>query len=163
MNIISSWYIANNFIKKSLEEKNYITTLKLNCLIYLLYSSYLYKYEEKIFVENFIKTEKGPVLPNINFKFGCFKDKVITKYAKDSSGNIITLKEFGEFELELSYIWNKYKNMSDIEILHIVNKGIMISNKNNNEIINDKEILADEIKRNEEILKRRKILNNNLK
>ena len=42
MNIIYGWNIANSILIKSFKDKIYITPLKLNCLVYLLYSEYLY-------------------------------------------------------------------------------------------------------------------------
>lgn len=146
MNIICGWNVANSFIKKSFEDKIYITPLKLNCLIYLLYSEYLFKTGEKIFDELFIKTEKGPVLPTIEFKFGCFKNNVITQYAKDARNNVMLVN--GDFFEEILYsIWNKYKNMGYIEILTFINDNNLICNKENNDYIYDQEILEDEIKR----------------
>lgn len=42
MNVICSWNVANGFIEKSYEDGIYITPQKLNYLIYLLYSDYLF-------------------------------------------------------------------------------------------------------------------------
>ena len=42
MDIVCGRDIANSILKKSFEEEKYITPLKLNCLVYLLYTEYLY-------------------------------------------------------------------------------------------------------------------------
>ena len=46
--MISGWVVANSILKKSFEENIYITPLKLNYLVYLLYSNYLYNKNEKL-------------------------------------------------------------------------------------------------------------------
>lgn len=155
MSIISGWSIANSFLEKSFEEKIYITPLKLNCLVYLLYSDYLFSSGEILLNEPFVKAEQCPILPTIESKFRSFKNKVIKKYAKNAAGNIMVAT--GKlFEERLSYIWNNYKNMSDIEILTFINDTSSLNNKKNNDIISDIEILDDEIKRNETALEKAK-------
>ena len=47
MDVISGWHAANSILKKSFEEKNYVTLFKLNCLVYLIYSEYLYLHGEE--------------------------------------------------------------------------------------------------------------------
>jgi len=147
-NIICGWNIANSIIKKSFEERIYITPLKLNCLVYLLYSNYLFKTGEKLFNEPFIKNKNGPIVPTIDYKFSCFENNIITKYAKDACGKIIFIN-FNCLEKILLDIWNSYKNMSDIELLTFINETSSIFKKENNEIIYDIEILDDETKRNQ--------------
>jgi len=163
MDVICGWNVANAFLKKSFEERIYVTPLKINCLVYLLYSDYLFKSGETLFSEPFIKTEKGPVLSTVEAKFGSFKNNIISKYAKDAKGHICGVN--GElFDEELLFIWNKYKNMSDIEILKFINRSEVFHKKEIDDIISDEEILEDEIKRNEIILQnaklnRKKLLN----
>ena len=120
MNIVCSWHVANTFIKKAFEEGIYFTPLKLNCLIYLLYSNYLYNTGKALFNEPFLKTSKGPILVNIEAKFGSFKERKIFEYAKDSTGTVYLLSG-DDFLASLLYIWNLYKNMSDIEMLTFLN------------------------------------------
>lgn len=155
MNVLSSLHVANSFLVKSFNERKYITPLKLNCLVYLLYSDFLYETGEKLFSELFEKTERGPVLPSVDFKFGCLGNNVITKYAKDATGRVFVI-EGDHFEETLDYIWNGYKNMSDTEVLEIVNSGYEYSKKEENETLSDEEILSDEIKINEEKLENAK-------
>lgn len=156
MNVICSWNVANSFIKKSFEERIYITPQKLNYLIYLLYSDYLFQTGEKLFNEEFIKTDKGPVLPNVEFKFGCFKNNVITEYATDAVGKIFVVSS-SFFEERLSLIWNRHKNVSDMEILNFINSTSTILEKENGDYLTDVEILDDEVKRNALSLEKAKL------
>lgn len=120
MEVICSWNIANVFLKKSFKEGIYIAPLKLNFLIYLLYSHYLYNTGEKLFSEFFIKTNEGPLLANIKAKIGNFNNNVITKYAKDAVGNTYGVN--GDMlKAILDFIWNLYKYMDDHELLLFLN------------------------------------------
>ena len=140
MDVICGWNVANSILKKSFEEENYITPLKLNCMVYLLYSEYLYLTGEKLFNEFFEKTKFGPVVPSIYSKFGILKNNVITRYAKDALGKIICARN-DKFNECLSHIWEKYKNFSDDTILFYVESGIAVSKKQYGELLNDGDIL----------------------
>lgn len=153
MNVICSWHVANGFMEKSFEERICITPQKLNHLIYLLYSDYLFQTGEKLFNEEFIKTDKGPILPNVEFKFGSFKNNVITGYAKDALGKIFVVSS-PFFKERLSLIWNRYKDMSDMEILNYINSTSTTLEKENKDHISDMEILEDEVKRNTLLLEK---------
>lgn len=146
--MISGWLVANSILKKSFEDNIYITPLKLNYLVYLLYSNYLYRTGENLFNEPFEKTYLGPVVPTVQFKFGSFKKNKIDEYAKDALGNIKYVK--GDmFDNILNYIWDTYKYMSDVEIFILINNGDFYSNKKIGEVLSDTDILEDEKNRNE--------------
>lgn len=161
MEIICSWNIANTFLKRAFEEKLYFTKYKLNYLIYLLYSHYLYNTGQKLFSEIFIKTNEGPVLVNIESKFGGFNNNVITKYARDSKGNIYGI-DGDTLKVSLDYIWNLYKYISDDELLNFLNNNYSFSNKRDDEIITDIDILENEIRINEKLLEKAKGYRKNL-
>lgn len=155
MNVVCGWNVANSILKKSFEEENYITPLKLNCMVYLLYSEYLYLTGEKLFNEFFEKTKFGPVVPSIYSKFGTLKNNVITRYAKDANDRIMFVRN-DKFEECVSHIWEKYKNFSDDTILFYVESGVAVSNKQYGELLSDSDILQAEIYRNEFELKQAK-------
>jgi len=153
-NVICGWNIANSFLKKSFEERISITITKLNCLVYLLYSDYLYLFNCKLCNETFIKTDNGPVLPTIYAKFSSFGESIINRFACDSTGRIFMIKNTTDFENRLGYIWDWYKNISDVEMLDFVNQ--LIGEKANGQHLYDIDILEAEINRREEILKRQR-------
>ena len=155
MEIICGWYVANSILKKSFEEKNYITPLKLNCLIYLLYSGYLYLNENRLFNEVCEKTKLGPIVPSIYYKFNIFGNKVITKYAKDAKGRIMGISS-DTFDECLSRVWEKFKNMDDGTILSYIESGCRYSKREIGEILTDVDMLIDEISRKEKELENAK-------
>ena len=94
-------------------------------------------------------------MPNVEFKFGCFKNNVITGYAKDALGKIFVVSS-PFFKERLSLIWNRYKDMSDMEIINYINSTSTILEKENKDHISDMEILEDEVKRNTLLLEKAK-------
>ena len=159
MNVICGWYVANSILEKSFNDRDniYVTPLKLNCLIYLLYANYLYKTNISLCNEPFIKTKNGPVLPSVEFKFGSFRNNFINRFARDSVGKIFHIKNNFEFNECLSYIWSNYKYMSDVEIFNLVCNMDSFKKKEMYEVIDVSDILDDEIKRVEKKLEEVKL------
>ena len=108
-----------------------------------------------LFTELFMKTDEGLVLPSLDFKFGCFQNNVITKFAKDSRGKFFLINDDSFLEC-LSYIWSKYKYMSECEMLNSLNSTNAIKKREVYDVLSVEDILDDEIKRNEELLERAK-------
>lgn len=155
MDIVCGWHIANSILKKAFEEENYITPLKLNCLVYLLYTEYLYLNGDILCNELFVKTEFGPVLPSIYSKFHSFGNKVITKYARDSKGKARGVN--GDLFNEcLSHVWAKVKNVDDISTLSYVESGLGYSRREDEDILRENDMLMDEISRKEKELEKAK-------
>lgn len=155
MNIIYGWNIANSILIKSFKDKIYITPLKLNCLVYLLYSEYLYLTGEPLLTETFIKTAKGPIVPSIYYKFISYENYVINNYIKDAKGKVTYVKD-GIFDECLIRIWGVFKNKSDYDILSYIEDGNEYSKKNNEEQLNDIDILNDILTRKEKELENAK-------
>ena len=142
MNIIYGCHIANSILKKSSKDKIHITPLKLNCLLYLLYSEYLYLTGESLFNETFIKTTKGPIVPSVYYNLISYEKTLINNYIKDAKCKVIYVKD-GIFDECLNYICEKYKNKSVDDILSYIEDGTEYSKKNNEEQLNDIDILND--------------------
>ena len=155
MEIICGWHVANSILEKSFEEENYITALKLNYLVYLLYSEHLYLKGEGLFNELFEKTELGPVVPSVYSKFNLLSKKVITKYAKDASDRVRAIS--GDmFDDYLSRIWEKYKNIDEDTILSYIESGYGYSRREDGEALTEADILMDQISRKEKELEKAK-------
>lgn len=155
MEIICGWHAANSILEKSFEEENYITPLKLNCLVYLLCSEYLYLNGNGLFNEVCEKTELGPVVPSVYYKFNSFRNKVITKYAQDASGRTRGISS-DAFDECLSRVWEKFKNIDDDTTLAYIENGSGYSRRELGEILTEADMLMDEISRKEEELENAK-------
>lgn len=158
MNIVTGCVVANSILLKSFNEEVYIKPLKLNYLIYLLYSNYLYKTGEKLFTEPFVVTSRCPIVSSVHYKFSCFKNNVINKFSKDSMGNVFCAQG-EEYNKHLDEVWNKYKYYNEEELFNLINKenGAYYNAKvNKQNIIYDIDILDEMINKEEKVLKKAK-------
>ena len=153
MNVICGWNVANSILIKSFNDKIYVTPVKLNCLIYLLYGEYLYTTGDTLFSELFTKTENGPVLTTVYQKFNSYGNKIIKNYAKDAKDKTIYVDN-GIFVKCLNYIWDRYKNMSLDDLLLYIETGYTYRNKSMYDTINNIDVLNDMIIKKENELER---------
>ena len=101
------------------------------------------------------KTNLGPIVPSIYYKFNIFGKKVITKYAKDAKGRIMGISS-DTFDECLSRVWEKFKNIDDVTILSYIESGYGYSKREVGEILTDVDMLIDEISRKEKELENAK-------
>lgn len=84
-------YLANSIIKFANGKNIKINSIKLNNLIYLIYTDYFYHTQHKLFNEQFSLSHKGPIIPSIYFKFNSYGEDEIKTYASDSKRKIYTV------------------------------------------------------------------------
>ena len=162
--MINSTYVANSILRKYIENNIDITPLRLHCLIYLLYSNYLY-HEGVLFNESFILDNGIPKLPNLSYKFDCYQNKAIKSYAVNSIEEVLFVKEEDNiFNYCLNDLINKYWNYCDIDLLNYIKSECnLINSYKDSDVINVSDILEDEIKRNEKILVKAKKFKEDIK
>lgn len=155
MDIICGWHIANSILAKSFKDKIYIDYLKLNYLVYILYSDYLYWTGKKLSNETIVKRTNGPVMASIYQKFSCYGKDVIESYAKDARGSVryVTNETFNDC---LSHVWEKCKHKSNKDILSYIESGYGYSGKKIGEVLDEREMLKDVISRKEKELENAK-------
>lgn len=163
--MIGSTHVANSIIRKYKLIDERITPLRLHCLVYLIYSNYLYNSGKSLFNEPFVIDNGCPKIPNLWYKFDCYQNKAIKSYAINSIEEVLFVNEEDNiFNYCLNDLMNKYWNYCDIDLLnYIKNEGDLINNYKDGDIINISDILEDEIKRNEKILVRAKKFKDGLK
>lgn len=110
--LISPAHVANNFIKRGLDEDIDITPLKLQKLVYFLFVDYLKKTGDKLFNERFETWSKGPVIPSLYTEFSSYGWKPIKTFAEDSQGKSYAVVETGAFKESIDVVWNKFKDYS---------------------------------------------------
>ena len=162
--MISCVHVANSILRKfELNNKN-ITPLRLYCLVYLIYSNYLYN-NVILFDETFIMEDGIPKLPYIWYKFECYKNKPIKSYALNAIEEIVYISDDNnDFKLCLDEIFIKYMDYSDKDLLNYIrSEGNLINNYSDGEMLNFSDILDDEIKRHEKILVKAKKFKDKLK
>ena len=162
MYIMRAWNIANSILIKSFNDKIYITPLKLNCLIYLLYGEYLYLTGEVLFNDLMMKSDKGPLAFSIYEKFGSYRNNAIKSYARDAKDKVIYAKS-EKIDECLNYIWEKYKNKTEDEILSYIDSEYRYHNKHKGEAIEPRDILIDTIRIKVKELGKAKVYSKTLK
>lgn len=151
MNVVVGWMLANSILKIAFDEKIYIKPAKLNCLVYLVYSNYLYSTGKSLFNEEFVKTKEGPILPSIHMKFGSYRSKSIKNFATSFGGLVLNIVCNDDcFISSVFYIWNCYKYVDDDELVNFINNSDAVLNSKNDYIFTDYNTLDEKIKRYEE-------------
>lgn len=110
--MISSVYVANNILKKGLENDVDVTPLKLQKLVYFVYKAYLKKTGRELFSEPFETWTHGPVAPSIYVEFNSYGDRPIKSFASDSQGRCYIVTETGCFKECLDKVWDEYSEYS---------------------------------------------------
>lgn len=107
--MITPVMVANNFVVRALNEDIPLTPMKLQKLIYFLYREYLKKTGSRLFTEQFEVWQYGPVLTSVYDEFKGFGANSITRFARDSLGDVYTVSEEGVFKDCFDAVWEQYK------------------------------------------------------
>lgn len=112
----SPLFISNNLLHLSFNENIFITSMKLQRLLYLIYRDYLIETNQSLFSERFEVWKYGPVLSSIYNNFCQYYDNPITHYYKSCNKIIYQVNEKTNpiFSKVLYSVWNIYKFQSGI-------------------------------------------------
>lgn len=137
--------IANTILMLSFEEGIPVTPMKLQKIVYCVYKKALQDTGEKLFSEPFEAWKYGPVLPSIYYEFSSFQSSPINKFARSANGEveIVDLSYSSPVATTISYIWNKYKHFSGVELskfTHYPETAWTKAVNNNSHILEDSDI-----------------------
>ena len=146
--------VSNSILRCANSRGIKITPLKLNCLVYLVYSYYTCAYPNhcngfgygKLFDESFTKTALGPVVPTNDFFFSSFGADPISCYAMDAKGTVVC-NDDENFNDSLSRVFETYGDEDDISLLGVIEAGRRYSRLENGDTITDNDIAIDESNR----------------
>lgn len=104
--------LANTILKLSFDEQNFITPMKLQKLLYFTYKQHLQKYEEKLFIEPFMKWKYGPVLESVYNMYSRYGSNPITHFCYTSIHNttIVDMNVDSNVRESILSSWIKYRN-----------------------------------------------------
>lgn len=124
MNTINPLFVANNLLNLAFKEKNPVTPMKLQKLLYFIYRDYLQKTKESLFSERFEAWKYGPVLSSVYSKFHQYESNKITEYYKSRDGKVYILDEKSDyiFSEVLQSVWNQYKSWDGIQLCELTHK-----------------------------------------
>ena len=109
--------LANTILMLSFDEGVPVTPMKLQKLMFFVYSDYLRKYDEPLFPERFQTWKYGPVLASIYYEFNAFGANSITKFSRDAMGNVYTIKLYNNPVMDIVHsVWSRYRSLSAVEL-----------------------------------------------
>lgn len=141
--MITPVIVANNFIARALNENVPLTPMKLQKLIYFLYKEYLKTTGERLFTESFEVWQYGPVIASVYDEFKGFGGSSITRFARDSIGDVYTVLEEGDFKTCFEKIWGQFRCYTGWElsrITHADGTAWLEARKNNAYHLSDEDI-----------------------
>lgn len=123
MGLISPYPIANEFIKRAIEQNKSLSPMKLQKLIWFAFGRFLADNEDAmdvLFEEDFLVWKFGPVLRSIYVEFASFGSSNIDEYAKDAKGTILFLNhqvyQVNNLIDTIDTQWIKYQDYSGIDL-----------------------------------------------
>ena len=112
--------IALAFVKKGIEEGNFVTQMKLQKLVYFAHGYHLAKYKEPLIKEEFQAWQFGPVIPKIYQEYKYYGSNPITDpsligwlYDIDKSD---TNKLDQKAQSSIDYTWRALKDLSGYQL-----------------------------------------------
>ena len=115
--LLSPLVYANTIIRRALQMKIPISSMKLQKLLYFLYARYLYLYQAPLFADNFEKWQYGPVVSEVYHAFHKYGANPITDFAQDRDGKVYLVDEKNEkFMKCFDEVWGKFHAMSGWEL-----------------------------------------------
>ena len=144
--MITTKIIANTFLLRGAKENIPLTLMKVQKLAYILYKEYYKETKQKLFTEKFEKWRYGPALPSLYYEFKFFKDKSITRFARNANGvvEIMNLKSNLRISKIFEEVWNKYKNFSAIELSSMTTCKNTAWDKTDKNFLRDEDIINEE-------------------
>jgi uncharacterized phage-associated protein len=122
MGLISPLPIANEFIKRAINDNKSLSPMKLQKLIWFTYGRYLADYNDAkrvLFDEPFLVWQYGPVLRSVFVQFASFGANNIDAYARDAKGIVFLRESIQETKNLIEVIndrWAKYKDYTAIRL-----------------------------------------------
>jgi uncharacterized phage-associated protein len=110
--MISPLYAANNMIRRAYSQGINLTNLKLQKLLYLLYTKYYHETNGSLFPDRFEAWQYGPVLTAVYEIFKEEGSSPLHSMRPDANGKMLIVSETGDFGVCFDQIWATYARKS---------------------------------------------------
>ena len=119
--MVSPLYVANNMIRRAKEQEVNLTNLKLQKLLYFLYTRYYFDTDNTnaLFSDRFEAWQYGPVLADIYEIFKGEGSNQIVDMRPDANGRVLVVSETGKFGASFDFVWGNYARKSAAELVAI--------------------------------------------
>ena len=115
--------VANSILERFFLEKDKVTPLKLQKLIYFVYKKYLQSTGSSMLTEYFEAWQYGPVLPSVYRAFKDYKHNPIEKYAL-INGDIYKIdSEDANFKAALNFVYGAYSSYTGEELVGMTHES----------------------------------------
>lgn len=140
--------ISNNILSRSFSEKNPMTPMKLQKILYFTASEYQKKTRKRLLFDDFHTWAYGPVVRSVYTEFLTFSKRHITRYSRDAAGNSFVIDEQADSALRdaLNQVWGATKYLSAVElseITHLENSAWDKAFQNDWPVLAEQDILDD--------------------
>lgn len=118
--------VANNILHRAISEKNQITPMKLQKILYFVASEYQKATGKPLLIEHFAAWPYGPVAYSVYDEFRAFRSNPIDRYAQDAKGVVQMVDEDKDIHLKESIdrVWNRAKHVNAVKLSEIThNEG----------------------------------------
>lgn len=115
----SASLVASAFVKKGIEEGNFVTQMKLQKMVYFAHGYHLAKFDRPLVAETFEAWKYGPVIPVIYKTYRFYGSGRITDLTLANNGyeNLLDAGVLDEKAMEaVNYTWQVTKNLSAISL-----------------------------------------------
>lgn len=137
--------IAAYIVNYSIKNKNYVSNLKLQKLLYYVQAYFAIKRNEPCFSEDFEHWRHGPVIPEIYSEYKAYFNENITDYQEHKN---IILKD----KILINKVIESYSNYNAWDMVRKTHKEDPWINTDENEIIEWDEIYNYFIENNKKVL-----------
>ena len=142
------FYIANELIYRSRNEKVSLSPMKLQKILYFIYRNYLQKTSEPLFSERFQTWKYGPVLYTVYSEFKKYEANGITDYYFSSDGKAYSISEEEVLNNVINDVWNQCKRLGAIQLAELTHReegAWYRAFERGSPILDDSEIMKDTI------------------
>ena len=146
-NVVTALEVANNVIRRALDEKRSLSPMKLQKLIYFIYARYYSETGIRLFSERFGTWKNGPVLDTVYQEFKTFGSSSIDRFCiKDNRIKSVDEDSSESFRIVIDDLWRKYKDCNGTElskITHTPGSAWCRAVEERNPYLKDTDILDD--------------------
>ncbi|WP_218957621.1 Panacea domain-containing protein [Actinomyces faecalis] len=113
--------VANNALMRAFQERQYITPMKLQKILYFVASEYAKRTGRPLLAERFQTWRFGPVSYTVYDEFRPFARKGVKKFARDASGKALIIDGESDSNLRdcLDEVWEAAKQKTAVQLSEI--------------------------------------------
>jgi len=123
MKMYSASEIAVHFVRRGIEERNYLTQMKLQKMVYFAQGYHLARYGQKLIKDEVQAWQYGPVFPSLYDDYKLYGGNPIETFKFSRLGENPTIPRLTpEAQETINFTWNTLKNISAAQLSNWTHK-----------------------------------------